>query len=167
MFRRDLLILSAFMVAPAVLHVAAQQGAHVLVPRQVPCQIQYAKAVETIGLARWSAPEAERPSIERLLNAASKAKELVDASFEKWEAPLCSAETLGKLHASVQTIESNGWLPATPEERREAEAAAANAELLKAINAGLGANPGASRPQTSSVPPSQQEWSRSGDGIAN
>lgn len=166
MLRRDLLVLTAFLVALVVPYVSAQQSGHGLVERQVPCQTQYAKAVETIGLARWSAPEPERPSIERLLNAASKAKELVDASFLQWEAPLCSAETLGKLHASVQTIESKGWLPATPEERREAEAAAANAELLKAINDGLGANAGASRSQTSSVPPPQQAWSHAGAGLA-
>jgi hypothetical protein len=120
-----------------------------LVPRETPCQVQYARAVEVIGLARWSAPEAERPSIERLLNAAAKAKELVDSSFLQWEAPLCSTETLGRLHASVETIQSNRWLPSTPEAQRAAQAAAANAELLKAIGAGLSVD----RPVSSSNSP--------------
>lgn len=121
---------------PAPSSWAAQPGGHPLKQREVPCQTQYAEATEIIGLARWSAPEAERPSIERLLNAAARAKELVDASFLQYDASLCSTETLGRLHASVDRLKSNGWLPTTPDQRRDAEAAAANAELLKAIDAG-------------------------------
>ena len=120
-------------VEPAV----SQTPEHSLHSREVPCQTQYAKAVQTIGLARWSAPEAERPSIERLLNAASKAKELVDASFLQWEQSLCSTETLSKLHVSVDRLESNHWVPTSPEDLRAAQAAAANAELLKAMDAGM------------------------------
>jgi hypothetical protein len=115
---------------------AAQPASRSLKQRDVPCQAQYAQAVETIGLARWSAPEAERASIERLLNAAAKAKELIDASFLQYDPALCSAETLGRLHASVDRLQSNGWLPSSPEERRDAQAAAVNAELLKAMDAG-------------------------------
>lgn len=131
--------------APAVLLVSmsavsawgAQPGGRSLKQREIPCEVQYAQAVETIGVARWSAPESERPSIERLLNAAAKAKELIDASFLQYDAALCSAETLGRLHTAVSRLQSNGWLPATPEERRGAEAAAVNAELLKAMDTGL------------------------------
>jgi hypothetical protein len=122
---------------PAITLLAAQPGDRSLKQRDVPCQVQYAQAVETIGLARWSAPEPERPSIERLLNAAAKAKELIDASFQQYDTALCSSETLGRLHASVDRLQSNGWLPSTPEERRDAEAAAVNAELLKAMDAGM------------------------------
>lgn len=123
--------------APAVSMLAAQPGRRSLKQREVPCQTQYAQAVDTIGMARWSAPEAERPAIERLLNAAAKAKELIDASFLQYDASLCSADTLGRLHASLDRLRSNGWLPPTPEERRDAQAAAVNAELLKAIEAGM------------------------------
>lgn len=143
---------------PAVSAGAAQPGGHSLRQRDVPCQAQYTQAVETIGLARWSAPEVERPSIERLLNAAAKAKELVDASFVQYEPSLCSPETLRRLHASLDKLERNGWLPATPEERRGAEVAAVNAELLKAMDAGLDEstteNDGSSstRPSNASMP---------------
>lgn len=105
--------------------------------REVPCQAQYAQAVQTIGVARWSAPEPERPAIERLLNAAAKAKELVDSSFLQWEAPLCSMDTLSKLHTSVDRLQANRWLPETAPEKRAAEATAVNAELLKAMDAGF------------------------------
>ena len=117
--------------------VFAQAANHPLKQREVPCQVQYAKAVETIGLARWSAPESQRPSIERLLNAAAGAKELVDGNFLEWTFPLCSEETLSQLRASTGRLEANGWLPTSPEEKRDAQAAAANAELLKAMQAGL------------------------------
>lgn len=168
MLRRDLLLLTAVLVAPAAPYAAAQAPRPGLVPRQVPCQAQYARAVETIGLARWSAPEAERPSIERLLNAAAKAKELVDASFLKWQAQLCSSETLTELRASVQTIESNGWLPATPEDRRQAEAAAANAELLKAISDGMTASRATASSHAAAPPSSQQAWTGAGaNRVAN
>jgi len=117
--------------------VSAQIAIRPLKQREVPCQVQYAKAVETIGLARWSAPEAQRPSIERLLNAAAGAKELVDGTFLEWSAQLCSDETLTQLHVSTDRLEANGWLPSSPEDKRNAEAAAANDELLKAMRAGL------------------------------
>lgn len=125
---------------PAVTASWAQGTDRSLRPREIPCQTQYAQAVQTIGVARWSAPEAERPAIERLLNAAAKAKELVDSSFLQWEAPLCSADTLSKLHTSVYRLQANRWLPENPQEQREAEATAANAELLKAMDAGFDAN---------------------------
>lgn len=105
--------------------------------RAIPCGDQYRTAVETIGLALWAAPETQRPAIERLLNAAAQARELVGASESGWIWPLCSDDTLARLHSSVARLESNGWLPKTPAERREAETAAANAELLKAMDAGL------------------------------
>src|ERR1700694_4715201 len=98
----------AFVCFPALLAAVAQPGARSLRQREVPCQVQYTQAVESIGLARWSAPEGERPSIERLLNAAAKAKELVDASFVQYEPSLCSSETLGRLHASVDRLQNNG-----------------------------------------------------------
>jgi hypothetical protein len=88
-------------------------------------------------LARWSAPESERPSIERLLNAAVEAKELIDGDFLQWVDPLCSAETLSQLRLAVDRLEGNKWFPSSPEERRPVQAEAANAELLKAIQAGL------------------------------
>ena len=122
---------------PAVPLLAAQPGGRSLKQREIPCQTQYTQAVETIGLARWSAPEVERPAIERLLNAAAKAKELIDASFLQYDSSLCSAETLGRLHASIDRLHSNGWMPSTPEEHRDAQAAAVNAELLKAMDVGM------------------------------
>ena len=168
MLRRDLLLSIAVLLSPAIPFATAQSPSHELVQRQVPCQAQYASAIETIGLARWSAPEAERPSIERLLNAAAKAKELVDASFLKWQVQLCSSETLGRLHASVQTIESNGWLPTSPEDRRQAEAAAANAELLKAISDGTPNQPATATQKAPPPSTSQQAWAApSGDQLAN
>jgi hypothetical protein len=117
--------------------VIAQTPIRPLKQRVIPCPVQYAEAVRTIGLARWSAPEAERPGIERLLNAAAGAKELVDGDFLEWVEPLCFTETLAQLRLSVERLEANKWLPSSPEERRVAQAAAANAELLKAIQAGL------------------------------
>jgi hypothetical protein len=115
----------------------AQSQIRPLKRREVPCQVQYAKAVQTIGLARWTAPEPERPSIERLLNAAAHAKELVDGRFLEWDFPLCSRETLSQLQASVDRLDANGWLPTSPEDKRDAQAVAANAELMKAMQAGL------------------------------
>ncbi len=105
--------------------------------RERPCQLQYAQAIQTIGLARWSAPDYARPSLERLLNAAARAKELVDVDFQQWVLPLCSTETLSRLKTSVDLIETNRWLPVDPEDRRDAEVTAANSELLKALGAGL------------------------------
>jgi hypothetical protein len=104
--------------------------------RKRPCQLQYAQAVQTIGLARWSAPESARPSLERLLNAAARAKELVDVDFQQWVWPLCSTETLSQLRISVDRIEANRWLAADPEDQRDAQVTAANSELLKALDAG-------------------------------
>ncbi|MDP9038221.1 MAG: hypothetical protein M3O02_02970 [Acidobacteriota bacterium] len=140
------MLTTAFILAlfPAAYDAAGQGPGRSLRQREVPCQSVYAQAVQTIGLARWSAPEAERPAIERLLNAAAKAKELVDSSFLQWEAPLCSADTLTRLHTSIGRLQANRWLPETPEEQREAEAAAANAELLKAMDAGFDSVPTAS-----------------------
>jgi hypothetical protein len=115
----------------------AQPPIRPLKQREIPCQVQYAQAVQTIGLARWTAPEPERPSIERLLNAAAHAKELVDGSFLDWAFPLCSGETLSRLQASVDRLDANGWLPTSPEDKRDAQAAAANAELMKAMQAGV------------------------------
>ncbi len=124
-------------LTPALQYASAQGPGRSLHQREIPCQAQYAQAVQTIGMARWTAPEPERPAIERLLNAAAKAKELVDSSFLQWEAPLCSAETLVRLHTSVERLQLNHWLPETPEDQRAAEAAAANAELLKAMDSGF------------------------------
>ena len=115
----------------------AQTPMRPLKQRVIPCQVQYAQAVRTIGLARWSAPESERPGIERLLNAAAEAKELVDGEFLQWVDILCSTDTLSQLQLSVDRLEQNKWPPLSPEERRVAQATAANAELLKAIQAGL------------------------------
>lgn len=145
--------------APAVSLLAAQPAGRSLHERDIPCQTQYAQAVGTIGLARWSAPEGERPSIERLLNAAAKAKELIDASFLHYDSSLCSAETLGRLHGSVERLQNNGWLPEGPEQRRDAQAAAVNAELLKAMDAGTDQSAssdtgsGASRTENASIRP--------------
>ncbi|GAC1416613.1 MAG: hypothetical protein NVSMB62_06460 [Acidobacteriaceae bacterium] len=133
-------LLPAVLVAtmiPAFHSCWSQAADRSLRQREVPCQAQYAQAVQTIGVARWSAPEPERPAIERLLNAAAKAKELVDSSFLQWEAPLCSSDTLAKLHTSVDRLQANRWLPETAQEKREAEATAVNAELLKAMDAGF------------------------------
>jgi hypothetical protein len=121
----------------AVQSVIAQAPIRPLKQRLIPCQVQYAQSVQTIGLARWSAPESERPGIERLLNAAAEAKELVDEDFLQWVDTLCSTDTLSQLRGSVDRLEANKWLPSSPEEKRTAQAAAANAELLKAIQAGL------------------------------
>jgi hypothetical protein len=142
------LFLAVALVAflPVVPQAVAQSHGRALNQRQVPCQTQYAQAVQTIGMARWSAPEAERPAIERLLNAASKAKELIDASFLQWDDSLCSTETIGRLRSSVDRLQANGWLPVTPEQRREAEAAAVNEELLKALGTETGQSATASRP---------------------
>jgi hypothetical protein len=137
MSRWSLLVL-ACTVGFAVQHpLSGQSSIRPLRRREIPCQVQYAQAVQTIGLARWSAPEPERPAIERLLNAAAKAKELVDASFLQWHFPLCSDDTLLRLRSSVDRLQANGWFPTSPEEQREAQAAAANAELLKAMEPGL------------------------------
>ena len=137
MLHRFTSIIVVLMVVFPLAHAEAQSGGHTLKRRDVPCQAQYSQAVQTIGMARWSAPEPERPPIERLLNAAANAKELVDSSFLQWEASLCSANTLARLQRSVEKLQSSGWLPTTAEEQRQAEAAAANAELLKAIDAGF------------------------------
>ena len=121
----------------ALQHAVAQTPIRPLKHREIPCQVQYAQAVRTISLARWSAPESERPGIERLLNAAAEAKELVDGEFLQWVDILCSTDTLSQLQLSVDRLEQNKWPPLSPEERRVAQATAANAELLKAIQAGL------------------------------
>lgn len=162
MFQRFVPVL-VLACTPVISLWAAQPGVRPLKQRPVPCQTQYTQAVETIGLARWSAPNPERPSIERLLNAAAKAKELVDASFLQYDASLCSAETLGRLHVSVNRLQSNGWLPSTPDERRDAQAAAVKAELLKAIDAGMedpsaaDADPAAMRTDPASLSPNLAE----------
>jgi hypothetical protein len=115
----------------------AQTPIRPLKQRERPCQLQYAQAIQTIGIARWSAPESARPGLERLLNAAARAKEFVDVDFQEWVWPLCSTETLSQLHLSVDRIQANGWLPADPEDQRDAKVAAANSELLKALDAGF------------------------------
>jgi len=135
--RLSLLPVILFAGLGAAQYAVAQTPIRPLKHREIPCQVQYAQAVRSIGLARWSAPESERPSIERLLNAAAEAKELIDGDFFQWVDPLCSAETLSQLRLSVDRLEGNKWFPSSPEERRPAQAEAANAELLKAIRAGL------------------------------
>jgi hypothetical protein len=154
---RRFLSVSLLSLLAATLPALAQSIPKTLHQREIPCQTQYAQAVQTIGLARWSAPESERPALERLLNAAATAKSLIDSSFLQWEAPLCSAETLGRLKTSVDRVRANRWLPETPEQEREATAAAANAELLKAMDAGFDA------PATTSAngaTPGQEETAR-------
>jgi hypothetical protein len=99
------------------------------------CRKRYADAVYNIGLALWTAPEAQHRVLERLLNAAAAAQAAAaDPEQTGQSKQFCSDQTLSDLEATVVRLKAKGWVPLTDVEEHAATTTNLNDELKHAIN---------------------------------
>jgi len=104
-------------------------------PELAACRKRYADAVYNIGLALWTAPDAQRQVLGRLLNAASAVQVAAnDPKAAVTDMRLCSDSTLTTLEAAVVRLRAKGWIPLSPGEQQVVHTVNIGDELTAALD---------------------------------